>query len=132
MQQRSPIVLLWVLAVLFVFVGVAFIAAPGTFTEMAAGVAPDRPSALTDLRAVSGGVALALGVFFALCAGRSDWVAPGLLLGALVGGCLAASRLIGFVADGGVTATQVSLAVTEVIVVVLCLLALRGWRSVER
>ena len=131
MQQRSPIVLLWVLAVLFVFVGVAFIAAPGTFTEMAAGVAPDRPSALTDLRAVSGGVALALGVFFALCAGRSDWVAPGLVLGALVGGCLAVSRLIGFVADGGVTGTQVSFAIIEVITVAFCLFALR-WRSVER
>lgn len=131
MRQRSPILLLWVLAVLFVIVGVAFIAAPGTFTEMAAGVAPDRASALTDIRAVSGGVALALGVFFALSAGRPDWVAPGLVLGGLVGGCLAASRLIGFVADGGVTATQVSLAVTEVIVVVLCLLALRGWRSIE-
>lgn len=131
MQRKSPIVLLWILAVLFLVVGVAFIAAPGTFTEMAAGVAPDRASALTDIRAVSGGVALALGVFFALCAGRPDWVRPGLVLGALVGGCLAASRLIGFVADGGVTGTQVSLAITEVIVVALCLLALR-WRSVER
>jgi hypothetical protein len=132
MQKSSPIVLLWVLGVLFVLVGVAFIAAPATFTEMAADVAPDRPSALTDIRAVSGGVALALGVFFALCAVRPDWVGPGLLLGALVGACLAVSRLIGFVADGGVTATQVSLAVTEAIVVALCLLALRGWRSVER
>ena len=131
MPQRSPVVLLWVLAVVFVFVGVAFIVAPGTFTEMAAGVAPSRPSALTDIRAVSGGVALALGVFFALSVGRSDWVAPGLVLGALVGGWLAASRLIGFVVDGGVTATQVSFTVIEVIVVALSLLALRGWKSVE-
>src|SRR5687767_5518021 len=89
MPQRSPIALLWVLAVLFLFVGVAFIAAPGTFTEMAAGVAPERPSALTDIRAVSGGVAVALGVFFALSAGRTDWAVPGLVLGGLVGGCLA-------------------------------------------
>lgn len=131
MQQKSPIMLLWVLAVLFVLVGVAYIAAPGTFTEIAAGVAPDRPSALTEIRAVSGGVALALGVFFALSAGRADWVVPGLVLGALVAAGLAVSRLIGFVADGGVTGTQVSLAVTEVILVALCLLALRG-RSVER
>ena len=123
--------LLWVLAVAFVGVGVSFIAAPTTFTEMASGVAPDRPSALTDIRAVSGGVALALGVFFALCARRPDWVRPGLLLGALVDACLAASRVIGFVVDGGVTGTQVSFAVVEVVAVVACLLALRG-ASVER
>jgi hypothetical protein len=54
------------------------------------------------------------------------------VLGALVAGCLAVSRLIGFVADGGVTGTQVSLAVTEVIFLVLCLLALRDRQSVER
>ena len=131
MQQKSPIMLLWVLAVLFLLVGVAYVAAPGTFTEIAAGEAPDRPSALTEIRAVSGGVALALGVFFALSAARPDWVVPGLVLGALVVACLAASRLIGFVADGGVTGTQVSLAVTEVIFVALCLLALRR-QSVER
>jgi hypothetical protein len=50
----------------------------------------------------------------------------------LVLACLAASRLIGFVVDGGVTGTQVSLAVTEAIFLVLCLLALRGRQSVER
>ena len=132
MSPRSRTVLLWVLAVSFVFVGVGFIATPTTFTEMAAGVAPDRASALTEIRAVSGGVALALGVFFGVCAGRADWVTPGLLLGALVGGCLAASRLIGFVVDGGVTATQTSLAAAEVVVVVLCVLALLRGRSVER
>lgn len=131
MSPKSQSVLLWVLAVAFVLVGVGFIAAPTTFTEMAAGVAPDRPSALTEIRAVSGGVALALGVFFGVCAGRADWVSPGLLLGALVGACLAASRLIGFVVDGGVTSTQVSLAVAEVLVTGVSLLAMRG-RSVER
>ena len=132
MIQRPPIVLLWVLAVLFLVVGVAYVAAPETFTEMTAGVAPDRASALTEIRAVSGGVAVALGAFFALSARRPDWVAPGLVLGALVAWCLAVSRLIGFVVDGGVTGTQVSLAVTEVIFLVLCLLALRGRQSVER
>ena len=132
MHSRSAIVLLWVLAAAFLAVGIGFVAAPGTFAEMAAGESPDRASAVTDMRAVSGGVAVALGVFFGLCASRPGWIAPGLVLGALVLACLAASRLIGFVVDGGVTGTQVSLAVTEVIFLVLSLLALRGRQSVER
>lgn len=131
MPARSSVLLLWFLAVLFLPVGVGFIAAPTMFTEMAAGVAPDRASALTEIRAVSGGVALALGLFFGACARRPDWVTPGLLLGALVAACLAASRVVGFFVDGGVTTTQVSFAALEVAVVVLCLLALRG-RSVDR
>ena len=131
MQSRSTIVLLWVLAAAFLAVGIGFVAAPGTFAEMAAGESPDRASAVTDMRAVSGGVAVALGVFFGLCATRPSWVAPGLVLGAIVLACLATSRLIGFVVDGGVTGTQVSLATSEALVMALCLLALR-WRSVER
>jgi len=133
MQSKSVIVLLWVLAAAFLAVGIGFVVAPGTFAEMAAGESPDRASAVTDMRAVSGGVAVALGVFFGLCATRPTWVAPGLVMGALVLACLAASRLIGFVVDGGVTGTQVSLATSEALVMALCLLALRGSsRSVER
>jgi hypothetical protein len=131
MPSRSAIVLLWVLAAAFLVVGIGFVAAPATFAEMAAGESPDRASAVTDMRAVSGGVAVALGVFFGLCATRPTWVAPGLVMGALVLACLAASRLIGFVVDGGVTGTQVSLATSEALVMGLCLLALRG-QSVER
>ena len=131
MQSKSAIVLLWVLAAAFVAVGIGFVAAPDTFAEMAAGESPDRASAITDMRAVSGGVAVALGVFFGLSATRPSWVVPGLVLGALTLACLAASRLIGFVVDGGVTGTQISLATSEAVIMVLCLLALRG-RSVER
>ncbi len=133
MPSRSAIVLLWVLAAAFLAVGIGFVAAPGTFAEMAAGESPDRASAVTDMRAVSGGVAVALGVFFGISATRPSWVAPGLVLGALVLACLAASRLVGFVLDGGVTGTQISLATSEALIMALCLLALRGnSRSVER
>jgi hypothetical protein len=83
------------------------------------------------MRAVSGGVTVGLGLFFGLCAALADWVAPGLMLGALVFVCMPVSRIIGFMLDGGVTGTQVSLAVLEAVAMVLCLVALRA-RSTER
>lgn len=125
-------IIMWVLAVVFLFVGVGFVAAPATFTEMATGVAPDGASSLTEIRAVSGGVALGLGLFYAMCTRRPDWHGIGLVLGALLGAGLAVGRITGFVVDGGVTGTQASFAIVEVVTVVVCVLALRGERSVER
>ena len=126
MGSRSGVTLLWVLAVAFVVVGLAFVFAPNTFAEMSTGESPRLPSAVTDMRAVSGGVALGLGLFLGLCASRDDWVAPGLMLGALVLACMPVSRIIGFIVDGGVTGTQVALAVFEAVAMVLCVLALRA------
>ncbi len=126
MGSRSGVTLLWVLAVAFVVVGLAFVFAPGTFAEMSTGESPRLPSAVTDMRAVSGGVALGLGLFLGLCASRDDWAAPGLMLGAVVLVCMPVSRIIGFIVDGGVTGTQVALAVFEAVAMVLCVLALRA------
>ncbi len=131
MGSRSGATLLWVLSVAFVVVGLAYMFAPGTFADLSAGESPRLPSAVTDMRAVSGGVALGLGLFLGLCASRDEWVVPGLMLSALVLACMPVSRIIGFVVDGGVTGTQVSLAVFEAVAMVLCVLALRG-RPAER
>ena len=126
MGPRSGVTLLWVLSVAFVAVGLAFMVAPGTFADLATGESPRLPSAVTDMRAVSGGVALGLGLFLGLCAARDDWVRPGLVLSALVLACMPVSRVIGFIVDGGVTGTQVALAAFEALAMVLCLLALRA------
>lgn len=126
MGSRSGVTLLWVLSVAFVAVGLAFVVAPGTFADLATGESPRLASAVTDMRAVSGGVALGLGLFLGLCARRTDWVVPGLLLSALVLACMPVSRIIGFIVDGGVTGTQVALAVFEAVAMVLCVLALRA------
>ena len=74
-------IIMWVLAVAFLFVGVGFVVDPVTFTDMATGVEPDGASSLTEIRAVSGGVALGLGLFFALCTRMTAWVPAGLVLG---------------------------------------------------
>ena len=117
---------MWVLSVAFVAVGLAFMIAPGTFADLSTGESPRLASAVTDMRAVSGGVALGLGLFLGLCATRTDWVTPGLMLGALVLASMPVSRIIGFIVDGGVTGTQVALAAFEAVAMVLCLMAMRA------
>ncbi|TXL63091.1 DUF4345 domain-containing protein [Aeromicrobium terrae] len=114
-----------ILALVFLFIGVAFIAAPGAMTDLATGAEPSKASSLTEIRAVSGGVALGIGLFFALCVRKTEWLTMALLLGALVGGSLALGRIIGFLADGDVTGTQASFAVLEVATLAVCSWALR-------
>ena len=125
-------IVLWVLAIVFLLIGVGFVLAPETFTEMATETSPDGGAPLTEIRAVSGGVALGLGAFWALCAQRAEWMAAGMVLGALVGAGLALGRVVGFVADGDVIGMQVGFAVAEVLTTVVCVLALRADRSVQR
>ena len=120
-----PKTIVGILALVFLFIGVAFIAAPAAMTDMATGVEPDQASSLTEIRAVSGGVALGIGLFFALCVRRAEWLTMALLLGALVGGSLALGRIVGFLVDGDVTGMQASFAVAEVATVVVCSWALR-------
>src|SRR3712207_3176544 len=93
-------IVLWVLAIVFLLVGLGFVLAPETFTDMATETSPDGGAPLTEIRAVSGGVALALGAFWALSAQRDAWTVAGLTLGALVGAGLALGRFVGFAADG--------------------------------
>ncbi len=114
-----------ILALVFLFIGVAFIAAPAAMTDMATGVEPDRASSLTEIRAVSGGVALGIGLFFGLCVRRTEWLTMALVLGSLVGGSLALGRIVGFLVDGDVTGMQASFAVAEVATLVVCAWALR-------
>ena len=53
----------------------------------------------TELRAMYGGLELGLGAFFAAAAARPEWSSPALLAQTLGLGSLAASRLVGILAD---------------------------------
>lgn len=126
MQSKLVTIVLAVFAVAFIGTGLGFIIAPQDLVEPVTGEAPALPAAVTDMRAVSGGVALALGLFWAACLRRPDWAAPGLLLGALVGACMAGSRVVGFVVDGDVSTTLVLLAAVEALMVVAAVWAGRA------
>jgi hypothetical protein len=68
--MRFAVVLLWITSVLFVGFGIGAAAAPRELALFITGGAPSIPSAIIDMRATYGGVALGMGLCFGLCATR--------------------------------------------------------------
>jgi len=121
-----PVVLLWIIAVLFIGFGVGFAFAPTFFADfIIPGAAPSVPSAIIDMRATYGGPALGLGLFFVVATRRRQWMRPALVVSLLVIACIGAARLLGIIADGDPNAWMLFFLATEVISVALIVVALR-------
>jgi len=120
-----PVILLWVTAVLFAGFGLGFVAAPRYFADLITGSEPTVPSAVIDMRATYGGVALGMGLSFGIAATRRRLLRPALVASLLVVGCIGGARLIGIVADGQPNDFMILFLATEVIFVALFVLALR-------
>jgi hypothetical protein len=120
-----PVILLWVTSLLFVAFGIGFVVAPRYFADLVTGSAPTVPSAVIDMRATYGGVALGLGLFFGVAARRATWLRPALVASLLVIACIGGARLVGIVADGEPNSFMLLLLATEVISVALFALAIR-------
>jgi hypothetical protein len=123
--MRFAVILLWIIAVLFVGFGVGFVIAPRELAQLLTGGAPATPSAVIDMRAVYGGVALGMGLFFGVCAMRAQWVRPGLIGSLLVVGSIGAGRAVGLIVDGQPDGFMLVFLATEVVSVGLIALALR-------
>ncbi len=120
-----PVVLLWIDCLLFVGFGLGFVAAPQELAEFLLGSAPIVPSAVIDMRATYGGVALGIGLFFGLTARSPQTVRIGLLASLLVIGSLGAARLVGVVVDGEPNGFMLLSLATEAVSVGLTVAALR-------
>jgi hypothetical protein len=90
---------LLLVALLFLPYGVYCFFQPG-FLAGAAGVGASTPTGNTELRAMYGGLQMAIGALALLGALRPGFQRPALLLIACVGGGLGAARLLGAVLDG--------------------------------
>lgn len=120
-----PVTLLWITSVLFAGFGTGFAVAPEQLADFLFDTSPATSSALTDMRATYGGVAIGLGLFIAMCAYRRQWVRPGLLASLLVLVGLATTRLIGIAADGSPNGFVLLFLGTEIVAAVLFLAAIR-------
>ena len=98
--SRYPLVVLWISALVFLVTGALFTVMPqDMFAPIGLTVTDGSP--LTELRAVYGGLEVAIGVFLALCARRGGVALElGLVLSFLLLGGLAAFRGIGMGVDG--------------------------------
>jgi hypothetical protein len=92
--------LLWFLYGLYCFFS------PGALAE-GAGVAATTPTGTTELRAMYGGLQMALGVMAGLGLGRADLTRTALVALGLVTAGLGSARLLGAFVDGGWSAYTV-------------------------
>ncbi len=100
MRSKFPVAVLWICALIFLGIGLAFTVMPSELFVPIGLTVPDG-APLTELRAVYGGLELAIGVFLAVCARRGGVaVELGLLLSFLLFSSLAAYRGIGMGIDG--------------------------------
>src|SRR5262245_15795455 len=107
-------VMLGVVAVIFIPFGVWALVDPVTVAGWTQ-VGLPTPTALADGRAVYGGLTLGLGVFFALCARRPEFVQAGLWAVVLTLAGPMSGRLIGVAVDGAGTAETYRTLVSELV-----------------
>jgi hypothetical protein len=118
-------VVLKLVGFLFVALGVWGLLSPVQFASMAE-VQLATPTAITDGRAVYGGLELGIGTFLLLCANRQELVRSGLLAVLLIVGGLFVGRAMGLLLDAsGSTVTYQALGI-EFLCTALAVLALKA------
>lgn len=117
--------LLWLNCALFLAFGLGFMVLPEPLAELVTGAAPETASAVTDMRATYGGLALGLAVVFGLCARNPDYLRLGMHGVLAVMLALAAGRLLGMAVDGAPNVFMFVLLAAEVGMAALVVFALR-------
>ncbi len=93
-------ILLWLNAAVFAAFGLASALAPAMVAEMTTSAIPATASAMTDFRAVYGGMMIGFGIYLGCCALHEQSHRSGLLAALLVLLCMAGTRSIGMLMDG--------------------------------
>ncbi len=115
-------IVLWLGAVLFVPFGLWILLDPTGLAALTERPLP-TPTAMTESRAVDGGLVVALGVLFGLAALDPTKTRSGLVAMLLVGAGTFLGRCVGMALDGGTTATY-RVASLELALAVLAAIAL--------
>jgi len=117
--------LVWANCWLFAAFGLGFMFLPESLATLITGAAPATPSAMTDMRATYGGMALGLAVIFGLCARKEGHLRLGVqgVLAVMV--ALAGARLFGMLLDGRPNVFVFTLLLTEGAMALLAFSALR-------
>jgi hypothetical protein len=120
-----PKVLLWINCVLFILFGLAFALTPQWFATLLTGASPSTSSGVTDMRAVYGGVALALAYLFAQCAANNAYTKLGVqnIVAVMIG--LATARSLGIALDSHPNVMMHLLLASEIIMALLAIFAIR-------
>jgi len=113
-----PRVVLGLTGAVFVTLGLGFLVAPeGLLGLMKIQVSPER--ALTEVRAMYGGLELGLGVFFIVAVFRERWIRAALGAQFLILGGMGSTRFLAMLFSGRTDRLMLALAVAELIGAVL-------------
>lgn len=99
--------------ILFIGFGLGFVIAPVYFSTLFTGAHFATPSAIIDVRATYGGMALGLGIWLVVCARQH--VRLGLLGSLAVLVSIVTGRLVGIVLDGGANVFMYVFLVAELL-----------------
>jgi len=124
MSRWLPQIVLWISALGFGYFGVVFLLDPAGYASKVDLVAA-TPSARAEVRAMYGGLELALAVFLATCAQRPEWWRLGLLLSAVAFLGLGTGRAVGLALEGVAPPFMRLLLASEVVLAALALWAMR-------
>jgi hypothetical protein len=122
-----PAVILALASLSFIGFGVAFVMSPAEMAGVV-GLAAETPSALTEVRAMYGGLEIALGVVLLTMLRGATAQIVGLRVAAFAFGGLALGRLTGLVVDGFWQPFTWLLMAVEILSAGLCVWALRAAR----
>lgn len=125
--MKFPKIVLGVSGVIMFGVGVLYLLRPDLLQPGPTFVLDSAP-ARTEIRAVYGGIELAIGAFLLLCLVMPTWRSPGLAFATLVGLLAGGARIFGWVSEGEIdwkNALWASLEIAGGIVALVALLALR-------
>ncbi len=117
--------LLWVNALLFLAFGLGFMFAPAFFSQTITGASPATSSAMIDMRATYGGIAIGLAIFWGWCARGNNTQLAGLLSSLLVLAATAFGRILGILMDGAPNIFMFILLAAELLFVGLIVFALK-------
>lgn len=117
--------LLWVNALLFLAFGLGFMFAPAFFSQTITGASPATSSAMIDMRATYGGIALGLAIFWEWCTQESGRVRGGLFSSLTVLAATALGRILGILMDGAPNIFMFILLAAELLFVGLIVFALK-------
>ncbi len=116
-------VMLGVSSLMFLGFGLAFLFRP-VETAKLVDIPLPQPTGRIEIRAFYGGLEIALALFLGLCAVRSGWITPGLVMAVLASAGPAAGRIVGLLVDRKPRSVVFTILAVELVLALVTAVAL--------
>lgn len=118
-------------AAFFVVYGILFALFPSVLSDWVTGSVPTSASALIEMRATNGGLAIALGIVMFLLSRNEKTLPLGLVCLFTVLLCMATARVIGILLDGTPNTLMYVYLIAELVPSVIAIVMYRSFQNTE-